>query len=202
MATSTLNVDKMKAQLTGGGSRPNLFKVQFSWPGGVGISKPDNEKASFMCKMASLPASTIANIEVPFRGRKLQVAGDRSFDPWSITVINDNDFDIRNAFEQWMNGLNDHVENTGAMNPADYYATMRVIQLDKQGNDIREYQIHGVFPTSLSAMELDYGAESTIGEFTVEFQVQYWTNKHSAPASGGRPSQNPTPDFVGGDRHA
>jgi len=144
-----------------------------------------------MCKMASLPASTVANIEVPFRGRKLQVAGDRTFDPWSITVINDNDFSIRNAFEEWMNGLNDHVENTGAMKPSDYYGSMDVHQLDKQGNRIRSYTIHGVWPTSLSAMELDYGAESTIGEFTVEFQVQYWTNSDSAAATGSKPKIKP-----------
>ena len=186
MANTTLNVDDMKAQLIGGGSRPNLFKVQMSWPGGIGISKPNNEKASFMCKMASLPGSTVANIEVPFRGRKLQVAGDRTFDPWSITVINDNDFKIRNAFESWMGLLNDHVENTGKMDPKHYYSTMAVIQLDKEGNEIREYEIHGVWPTSLSAIELDYGAESTIEEFTVEFQVQYWTNDKSTPKVGGK----------------
>ena len=186
MANTTLNIDDMKAQLVGGGARPNLFKVVMGWPNNVTIDRPNLENASFMCKMTSLPQSTVANIEVPFRGRKLQVVGDRSFDPWSITVINDNDFAIRNAFEQWMNGLNDHVENTGVMNPADYYATMRVIQLDKQGNDIREYEIHGVFPTSLSAIELDYGAESTIEEFTVEFQVQYWTQEDSAPATGSK----------------
>ena len=198
MAT-TLNVDDMKSKLIGGGARPNLFKVAITnWPM---ATNPGNELFSFMCKMASLPVSTMASIEVPFRGRKLMVAGDRTFDPWSITVINDNDFKIRNAFEEWMNGLNDHVENTGAMNPSDYDATMRVIQLDKQGNDIREYQIHGVFPTSLSAMELDYGAESTIGEFTVEFQVQYWTQDNSAPATGSVGKYSP-PKHIGGDRHA
>jgi hypothetical protein len=194
MAT-TLNIDDMKAKLQGGGARPNLFKVQMSWPKGVAIDAPNSELASFMCKMASLPASTVANIEVPFRGRKLQVAGDRTFDPWSITVINDNDFSIRNAFEQWMNGLNDHVENTGILNPKDYYSTMNVIQLDKQGDEIREYEIHGVFPTSLSAIELDYGSENTIEEFTVEFQVQYWTNKDSAASTGNRKryGANPNP---------
>ncbi len=184
---NTLNVDDMKSRLIGGGSRPNLFKVFVGWPKAVRVKRPNLETTSLMCKMASLPSSTIANIEVPFRGRKLQVAGDRTFDPWSVTFINDNDFSIRNAFEQWMNGLNDHVENTGAMNPSDYDATMRVIQLDKQGNDVREYQIQGVWPTSLSAMELDYGAESTIGEFTVEFQVMYWTTDGSAAATGSVP---------------
>jgi len=183
MAT-TLNVDDMKAKLIGGGARPNLFKVDINFPGGLSIERPNRELVSFMCKMASLPMSTMATIEVPFRGRKLQVAGDRTFDPWSITVINDNDFKIRNAFEQWMNGLNDHVENTGAMTPADYYSTATVTQLDKQGAEIRAYEIHGIFPTSLSAIELDYGAESTIEEFTVEFQVQYWTSDKSAPATG------------------
>jgi hypothetical protein len=188
MAT-TLNVDDMKSKLVGGGARPNLFKVVPTWPSGV--PHPTGDTASFMIKMASLPGSTIANIEVPFRGRKLQVAGDRTFDPWSITVINDNDFKIRNAFESWMRKMNDHVENTGEMDPARYYSTFTVIQLDKQGNDIRTYEIHGIFPTSLSPIELDYGAESTIEEFTVEFQVQYWTNDKSTPKVGGK-----TKDFA------
>ena len=187
MANTTLNVDDMKAKLIGGGARPNLFKVDINFPGGLSIERPNRELVSFMCKMASLPMSTMASIEVPFRGRKLMVAGDRTFDPWSITVINDNDFKIRNAFEQWMNGLNDHVENTGEMNPAAYYSTATVYQLDKQGNEIRDYEIHGIFPTSLSAIELDYGAENSIEEFTVEFQVQYWTQGKSAPATGNRP---------------
>ena len=186
MANTTLNVDDMKAKLIGGGARPNLFKVVPTWPSRV--SHPGGELTSFMIKMASLPASTVANIEVPFRGRKLQVAGDRTFDPWSITVINDNDFKIRNAFESCMGLLNDHVENTGEMNPSRYYSTFTVIQLDKKGNEIRTYEIHGIFPTSLSAIELDYGAESTIEEFTVEFQVQYWTNDKSTPKVGGKPA--------------
>jgi hypothetical protein len=141
-----------------------------------------------MIKMASLPSSTIANIEVPFRGRKLQVAGDRTFDPWSITVINDNDFDVRHAFEQWMNGINSNAGNTGAISPASYMAQMYVQQLDKKGKPIRTYTMHEVFPTSLSAIELDYGAENTIEEFTVEFQVNWWTHggmeEHAEEFSG------------------
>ena len=178
-----LGVDDMKAKLIGGGARPNLFKVTMAFPSYVTANV---ELASYMCKASSMPASIIASIEVPFRGRQLKVAGDRTFDPWSVTVINDTDFNVRNSFEQWMNGLNDHVENTGEMNPADYYSTATVTQLDKQGAEIRAYEIHGIFPTSLSAIELDYGAESTIEEFTVEFQVQYW-----APSTKNNTSTTP-----------
>ena len=176
----------MKAKLVGGGARPNLFFVQLGFPTSLGITSPgSDEDVSFMVKMASLPGSTVANIEVPFRGRKLQVAGDRTFDPWSITVINDNDFKIRNSFEQWMNAINDHVTNTGALEPASYMAEMRVTQLDKKGDPQREYVIHNAFPTALGAIELDYGAESTIEEFTVEFQIMHWTSVGAPGNDGG-----------------
>jgi hypothetical protein len=186
MANTTLNVDDMKAKLQGGGARPNLFFVQLGFPASLGITSPgSDEDVSFMVKMASLPGSTVANIEVPFRGRKLMVAGDRTFDPWSVTIINDNDFKIRNSFEQWMNAINDHVTNTGAIKPADYMAEMRVTQLNKKGEPQREYVIHNAFPTALGAIELDYGAESTIEEFSVEFQIMHWTSAGATGNDGG-----------------
>ena len=166
-----LGVDDMKAQLTGGGARPNLFKVTMSFPSYV---TADVTKASYMCKAASLPASTIAPIAVPFRGRNLQVAGDRSFDPWSVTVINDTDFNVRNSFEQWMNGINQHENNTGLTQPSSYMADMIVEQLDKDGTTKKTYNIRGVFPTNLGAIELSYDTGDTIEEFEVEMQVQYW----------------------------
>ena len=194
-----LGVDDMKGQLTGGGARPNLFQVLMNFPGLVIAA--NQTKASFMTRMASLPASTITNIEVPFRGRKLQIAGDRTFDPWTITVINDTDFDVRNAFEDWMNMINQHHENTGLTKPDSYMADMMVEQLDKDGTQLKRYDIRDVWPSSLGAIELDYGAESTIEEFTVEFQVQYWTQGKSAPATGNRPKYSP-PKHIGGDRFA
>ena len=166
-----LGVDDMKAKLVGGGARPNLFKVTMGFPSFV---TADVSLASYMCKAASMPASTIAPIPVPFRGRQLQVAGDRTFEPWNITVINDTDFNVRNSFEQWMNGINQHEENTGLTQPSSYMADMIVEQLDKDGTSKKTYNIRGTFPTSLGAIEVSYEQENVIEEFTVELQVQYW----------------------------
>ena len=166
-----LGVDDMKAKLVGGGARPNLFKVTMAFPSYVTANV---ELASYMCKATSMPASTIAPIEVPFRGRQLKIAGDRTFDPWSVTVINDTDFNVRNSFEQWMNGINQHNENTGLTQPSSYMADMIVQQLDKDGTTKKTYNIRGVFPTNLGAIELSYETGDTIEEFEVEMQIQYW----------------------------
>ena len=118
-----LGVDDFKAKLTGGGARPNLFKATINFPAYAG---GDSEFTSFMVKGAGLPASVIASIDVPFRGRQLKIAGDRTFEPWTITVINDSEMRVRNSFETWMNGINEHVNNTGLQNPTDYQADMIV----------------------------------------------------------------------------
>ena len=166
-----LGVDDFKAKLTGGGARPNLFKVTVGFPSYV---TGNVELASFMIKAASLPASTIAAIPVPFRGRQLQIAGDRTFEPWTITVVNDTNFDVRDSFEQWMNGINQHNANTGLTNPSDYMADMEVSQLDKDGTVVKTYNIRGTFPTNLGAIELSMDTGDTIEEFTVELQLTYW----------------------------
>ena len=174
-----LGVDDIKAQLQGGGARPNLFQVTMNFPAGItgresNLTGDGQTKASYMCKMASLPGSTIAPIEVPFRGRKLQIAGDRTFDHWSITVINDTDFGVRNKYEEWMNEINEHKRNTGLTDPTYYMADMIVDQLDKDGTVLKSYDIRGTFPTTLGPIELDYGSENVIEEFEVELQIQYW----------------------------
>ena len=166
-----LGVDDMKAKLVGGGARPNLFKVTMAFPTYVTANV---ELASYMCKATSMPASTIAPIAVPFRGRNLQIAGDRTFDPWSVTIINDTDFNVRNSFEQWMNGINQHKLNTGLTQPSSYMADMIVEQLDKDGTVEKTYNIRGTFPTNLGAIELSYDSENAIEEFEVELQIQYW----------------------------
>jgi len=166
-----LGVDDMKAKLVGGGARPNLFKVTMAFPSFVSA---DVSLASYMCKGATLPAGAITSIPVPFRGRNLQVAGDRTFDPWTITVINDTDFNVRNSFEQWMNGINQHQENTGLTQPSSYMADMIVEQLDKDGTVKKKYDIRGTWPSALGEIAVDYSQENVIEEFTVELQVQYW----------------------------
>ena len=169
-----LRIDDFKSQLIGGGARANLFKVTCNFPDI--ITRVDTVKTSFMIKAAQLPSSVIAPITVPYRGRQLQIAGDRTFEPWTITVINDTGMEVRNAFESWMNGINSHVANIGASNPTLYTADMYVDQLDKAGNTTKQYKFVGTVPTNISAIDVSNDSENTIEEFTVELQVLYWTS--------------------------
>lgn len=166
-----LGIEDFKSKLRGGGARPNLFKATVNFPGYAG---GDVELTSFLCKTAQLPASVIANLDVPFRGRQLKIAGDRTFEPWTVTIINDTDFSIRNAMERWMNGINAHSANTGLTNPVDYQADLVVEQLDKDSSILKTYNFRGCFPTNVSAIDVSYETNDAIEEFTVEFQVQYW----------------------------
>jgi hypothetical protein len=169
----SLNVDDFKARLIAGGARANLFKATLNFPA---FAAGDVELASFMCKAASLPASTISTITVPFRGRQIQVAGDRTFEAWTITVINDGGMEIRNAFERWMNGINQHEANLGLSNPLDYQVDMAIEQLNRNEEVTKRYDMRGVFPTNVSAIDVSNESENTIEEFTVELQIQYWTS--------------------------
>ena len=166
-----LGVDDFKSKLVGGGARANLFKVTLNYPSYV---NGDVELTSFMCKGAQLPASIIAPVPVLFRGRQLQLAGDRSFEPWGVTVINDSGMEVRNAMERWMNGMNSNVGNEGLSNPVDYMADAVVEQLDKGGNVTKKYDFRGIFPTNVAAIDLSYDNENAIEEFAIEFQIQYW----------------------------
>ena len=178
-------ITDFKSKLTGGGARSNLFEVVLSFPD---IAKPDPvvlEKSRFLVKAANLPASNIAPIDVPFRGRILKVAGDRTFDTWTITVINDTDFSIRSAFENWMNKMNRVSDNTGLTNPADYQSDAYVYQLDRNGGTLRQYHFYDIFPTAIGAITLDYNTPN-IQEFPVEFQILWWeAMKGNSPAAGG-----------------
>ena len=168
---AVLNIDDFKAKLKGGGARANLFKATINFPA---YAQGDVEITSFMCKAAQLPASIMGIIEIPFRGRQLKIAGDRTFETWSPTIINDTDFKVRDSMERWMNGINAHSANTGLVAPADYSADLIVEQLDRDEAVLKRYNFRGCFPTSISAIDLAYEANDAIEEFTVEFQVQYW----------------------------
>ena len=166
-------ITDFKSKLTGGGARANLFEVVLQFPD---LAQPDSatlEKSRFLVKGANMPASNIAQIEVPFRGRILKIAGDRTFDSWTVTVLNDTDFAIRSAMERWMNTINRVSDNTGLVNPADYQADAYVYQLDRDGSVLRSYRFYDVFPTQVAPIELSYDAQG-IQEFTVELQVQWW----------------------------
>jgi hypothetical protein len=166
-----LGVDNFKAKLKGGGARANLFKATINFPAYAG---GDVEVTSFLCEAAQLPGSIMGLISIPFRGRVLKIAGDRTFDTWTPTIINDTDFKIRNSMERWMNGINAHAANTGLTSPADYQADLLVDQLDRNEAVLKRYNFRGCFPTSISPIELNYGTNDQYETFQVEFQVQYW----------------------------
>jgi hypothetical protein len=172
------NISQFKSNFNGG-ARPNLFKCLVNFPE---LNSRLTEKASFMIKAAQLPSSVIAPIEVPYRGRKLKVAGDRTFEPWTITVINDSSFDVRDAFERWMNRVNSHSSNiaTDAVlgQGLNYMKDLEVIQLDRDGSEsgIKAYTFIDAFPTNIGAIELSFETNDTVEEFTVELQYQYWTS--------------------------
>ena len=168
-------ITDFKSKLSGGGARSNLFECELAFPPAVNVEGLNDilNKARFLVKAANLPASNVAPIEVPFRGRVLKIAGDRTFDTWTITVINDTDFAIRSAFEKWMNTINRVSDNTGTTNPADYQADAFVFQLDRSGETLRKYKFYDVFPTQVAPIELSYDAQG-IQEFQVELQVLYW----------------------------
>ena len=177
------SISDFKSALLGGGARPNLFEVELTTlPNGV--TGWDAETFRFMCKAASLPPQTIAAIDIPFRGRIFKVAGDRTIDPWSVTVINDENFLLRNAFENWTQQIADLSTNIGATLPESYMTNAKVFQLgrgstkaskDSSANEnvvLKEYEFVDIFPTSVSAIDLSYDTGDTIEEFTVEFAVQ------------------------------
>ena len=177
------NISDFKSKLIGGGARPNLFEVELTTlPDGVQGWNADSFQ--FLCKAAALPAQTIASIDVPFRGRIFKVAGDRTIDTWTVTVINDEDFVLRNVFENWTQQIADLTTNLGATDPSAYMTNAKVFQLGRgsskssntsAGNEnvvLKEYEFIDIFPTSVSAIDLSYDTGDTIEEYTVEFQVQ------------------------------
>ena len=188
--TKDRTLDQFKGRMLGGGARPNLFECELFFPSDsipLGTTEDAlSDKTRFLVKAASLPASTLGVIDVPFRGRNLKIAGDRTFDPWIITVINDSDFSIRTAFERWMNLINKHEDNAGKNNPVDYQKEVYVKQFGRALTNgstptsatqipvLKQYQFYGVFPTSVSDITLSYDSSDTIEEFTVDLQVQWW----------------------------
>ena len=199
----TKSLSDFKSRLAGGGARPNLFEVSIpSFPSaiseawGPGI-QDENGTFNFLCNAAALPASNVASFPVPFRGRQLKVAGDRTFDPWTVTIINDEDFKLRTAFERWMNVLSKLDDATGVTNPTSYMTDAYVQQLGRgasrfatenqggQSSVLRTYKFYDIFPTSVSEIALGYDQNDSLETFTVEFQVQYFTVGDSLQSNTG-----------------
>ena len=202
----TKTLSQFKSKLAGGGARSNLFEVSIpSFPSSVAEawgSGDDGENGvfKFLCKAAQLPASNITDVTVPFRGRTLHVAGDRTFEPWTVTVINDEDFRLRTAFERWANELSKLDDATGVSNPTSYMTDAYVQQLGRgattfsQNNDggesvvLRTYKFYDIFPTQIEAISLSYDT-SDVEQFQVTFQVQYFTVGDSLQSNGGNQNE-------------
>ena len=189
-ATKDRTLDAFKGRMVGGGARSNLFECEMYFPDDAVPSTTSKDaladKVRFLVKAAQLPASTLTQIDVPFRGRQLKIAGTRTYANWTITVINDIDFDIRTAFERWSNLINKHEDNAGIVNPADYQQPMIVRQLGRSGVGgpvpttdpnvpvLKMYQFYGAYPVNITEITLDYATGDAIEEFTVEMAYQWY----------------------------
>lgn len=173
-----LNVNDFKAQLVNGGARANLFEVELQLPNGnTGLVEP----SKFLVKTAEVPGSTITPIIIPFRGRQLKISGDRTFDPWTVTVINDGDMKIRKDMESWMNSMNNHEDNQGT--DTGYFAQLYVRQIDrKNGKPVegQSWEFHQAWPSDLGPISLSFDAESQIQEYQITFQYQYWSSDRTS----------------------
>jgi len=159
------NIDTFKGVLPGGGARPTLFSVE--------LTGAEYYKVPFLAKAASLPASTLGTIELSYFGRKVKVAGDRTYAEWSITIINDEDFTIRNGLENWHAKVNHASSNLRSM--TNYKSDAKVHQYGKTGNKIRTYNFVGLWPSEIGAIELAWDTNDAVEEYTVTLQYDYWT---------------------------
>ena len=167
-------IDDFKANLIGGGARANQFRVTITPPPGIAIGL-DVRRASFLVTTSSLPAQTMGEIPVPFRGRSIYIAGDRTFgDAWTTTFYNDTDFMIRDAMERWSNGINDFADNTGVIAPADYQSDLTVEQLDRDDTILKSYIFRSAWPTTVGAIELSSAEATAIETFDVTWRYQHF----------------------------
>ena len=168
------NINEMKAALTGGGAKSTLFQVSIT-------NKIDNtadDLVPFMVHAAQLPQSSIGTYPLPYMGRKINLAGDRVFEPWTVSVYNDENFAIRNRMEQWMNAINSHTGNlrlTNSSSPSDYKSQALITQFSKTGRTLRTYKFEGLFPSTISAIEMDWNNTDSIESYQITFQYDLWT---------------------------
>ena len=179
------NIADFKAQMIGGGARPNQFRVELTFPTYVTLGVIAGQRAQFLCRAASLPASTIETISIPYRGRPVNFAGERSFQPWTVSIYNDTTFNIRNALEQWQSGIQQYNTTNGRTNPTDYQVDLSVHQLDRNGATIKSYKFTDAFPTNIGAITLDYEQQNAIEQFDVEFVYNFFTSNEGAGANFG-----------------
>jgi hypothetical protein len=176
------NVTEFRANMIGDGARPNLFQVTLSFPTVAQNGTAAAQKTTFMAKSAQLPGSTVGTVPLYYFGRELKFAGNRTFTDWTLQIINDEDFTIRNALESWMNAINSHagnVRNPGASGPSGYTVDAKVDQYGKTGNIVKSYKFVGLFPLDLAPIDLDWGSNDTIEEYSATFAYQWWQSEPS-----------------------
>ena len=168
------NIDDFKANLIGGGARANQFRVTITSPPGIAIGL-DIRRTSFLVRGSSLPASALGEIAIPFRGREIYIAGDRTTaETWNTTFMNDTDFMVRNAMERWINGINDAADATGVIAPADYQTDLQVEHSDRDDTVLKSYIFRSAWPTSVTAIDLSSEAAAAIETFDVTWRYQHF----------------------------
>ena len=172
------SIDTFRSKLTGGGARANQFKIQFNTPGALGSIGLDIERTSFLVRTGQLPGSSVGEVVVPFRGRALYLAGDREYEPWTTTVLNDNDFHVRNIIETWQNFMNDYSDGRGSVDVSTYTADILVRQLDRNarsGEDfIKQYKLINCFPQAVGAIDLSYDATTEVETFDITWRYSHF----------------------------
>jgi len=185
----TFEITNFTSKLKGDGARPNLFQISMGLPAAVDGTKGAPENLKFLAKSAQLPGSTLGIVPIYYQGREIKIAGNRTFADWTVTVINDEDFSIRNSIERWMNGINSHLNNkreldTIGLAAGNYKIDATVNQYGKEDKVIKSYNFVQMFPVDLSPIDLDWGTNDTIEEFTVTFAYQYWTTGINGVSTG------------------
>lgn len=178
------NVSDFKSRLYGGGARPNQFRAVLAFPTWVPVGPYEAANAQFLCKASSLPGSYITPIELLYRGRQVHVAGERTFQPWTVTIYNDVNGGIRNAFESWQAGIQRYSATEGFTNPAEYQVPVEIHQLDRNGSSVKIYKFIDAFPTAIGPIQLDYDAQNQIETFDVEFTYGYFVSNIGTDGDG------------------
>lgn len=192
------SIEEFKAVLQGGGVRPTMFQVEMTFPDAVVVDPTQaGNEGTYLIKAAQLPGSNVGVIDVPFRGRKLKVSGDRTFDDWTVNILNDTSFMLRKGMEKWSELIQNMNFVLGANELNDYFATAIVRQLDRDGNQLRSYKFEGIWPSVVAPIELNMDNTDTVEDFDVTFCVQYW-----AAIDEGDPVSTGVPLNVTADKNA
>ena len=194
-------VQEFRSQMEYDGARPNLFECELTFPFLSRVDGDPQRKFTFMCRAAQLPGTAINSVPMMYFGRELKFAGNRTFPEWTVTIINDEDFVIRKAFERWLNGINSHVENirdpqfvngqgfgggaggAGTISGAGYQQDAYVTQFAKTGESIKGYKFVGLFPIDVSPIDVDWGSNDNIEEYAVTFAYQWWESNDDNPTT-------------------